>query len=41
MANMTIEEAKLHSGATGVLDRPGARLVYEVTGEGPAVVLIH
>ena len=41
MANMTIDEAKLRSGATGVLDRPGARLVYEVTGEGPAVVLIH
>jgi 3-oxoadipate enol-lactonase len=41
MADMTIDEAKLRSGATGVLDRPGARLVYEVTGEGPAVVLIH
>ena len=27
--------------ATAVLERPGARLVYEVTGEGPAVVLIH
>jgi 3-oxoadipate enol-lactonase len=26
---------------TAVLERPGARLVYEVTGEGPAVVLIH
>jgi 3-oxoadipate enol-lactonase len=26
---------------TAVLQRPGARLVYEVTGEGPAVVLIH
>ena len=24
-----------------VLERPGARLVYEVTGAGPAVVLIH
>ena len=29
MANMTIDEAKLRSGATGVLDRPGARLVHE------------
>ena len=26
---------------TGVLVRPGARLAYEVTGEGPAVVLVH
>ena len=26
---------------TAVLERPGARLVYEVTGQGPAVVLIH
>jgi pimeloyl-ACP methyl ester carboxylesterase len=26
---------------TAVLERPGVRLVYEVTGEGPAVVLIH
>ena len=25
----------------GVLVRPGARLAYEVTGEGPAVVLVH
>jgi 3-oxoadipate enol-lactonase len=25
----------------GVLVRPGARLAYEVTGDGPAVVLIH
>ena len=41
MADMTIDEAKLRSSITGVLDRPGARLVYEVTGEGPAVVLIH
>jgi 3-oxoadipate enol-lactonase len=24
-----------------VLERPGARLVYEVAGEGPAVVLVH
>jgi pimeloyl-ACP methyl ester carboxylesterase len=33
--------AKRLSDATAVMDRPGARLVYEVTGEGPAVVLIH
>ena len=25
----------------GVLVRPGARLAYEVTGEGPAVLLVH
>ena len=29
------------SGATGVLERPGASVVYEVTGDGPAVVLVH
>jgi 3-oxoadipate enol-lactonase len=38
---MTIDESTLLGGSTGVLERPGARLVYEVTGEGPAVVLIH
>ncbi len=27
--------------ATAVLERPGGRLVYEATGEGPAVVLVH
>lgn len=26
---------------TAVLARPGARLVYQVTGDGPAVVLVH
>jgi pimeloyl-ACP methyl ester carboxylesterase len=26
---------------TDVLPRPGARLAYDVTGEGPAVVLVH
>jgi hypothetical protein len=26
---------------TAVLARPGARLVYEVAGDGPAVVLVH
>ena len=29
------------NSVTAVLERPGARLVYEVTGDGPAVVLIH
>ena len=29
------------SHATAVLERPGARLVYEVAGTGPAVVLVH
>ena len=24
-----------------MLERPGARLAYEVTGDGPAVVLVH
>jgi pimeloyl-ACP methyl ester carboxylesterase len=28
-------------GTTAVLPLPGARLVYEVTGDGPAVVLVH
>jgi len=38
---MTTRQLKRAGGVTAVLDRPGARLVYEVTGEGPAVVLIH
>jgi len=39
---MTVGEAQvLASGAAEVLDLPGARLVYEVTGQGPAVVLVH
>ena len=29
------------SHGTAVLERPGAGLVYEVTGDGPAVVLVH
>ena len=29
------------SHTTAVLERPGARLVYEVAGTGPAVVLVH
>jgi len=36
---MTISDAR-RAGAA-VLERPGARLAYEVTGAGPAVVLIH
>lgn len=38
---MTIDESTLLGDITGVLERPGVRLVYEMTGEGPAVVLIH
>jgi 3-oxoadipate enol-lactonase len=38
-ADMTF--AQRSGDAIAVMDRPGARLVYEVTGEGPAVVLIH
>lgn len=38
---MITEHVKLPGGVTGVLERPGARLVYEVAGDGPAVVLIH
>jgi len=38
---MTTRQLKRAGGVTAVLDRPGARLVYEVTGDGPAVVLIH
>jgi pimeloyl-ACP methyl ester carboxylesterase len=38
---MITEHVKLPGGVTAVLERPGARLVYEVAGDGPAVVLIH
>ena len=38
---MTIDQARHAGGVTAVLERPGARLVYEVAGDGPAVVLIH
>jgi nitrilase len=41
MTDMITEHVKLPGGVTGVLERPGARLVYEVAGDGPAVVLIH
>jgi len=41
MTGMMTEHAKLPGGLTAVLERPGARLVYEVAGQGPAVVLIH
>ena len=29
------------TGSAGVLGLPGARLAYEVTGHGPAIVLVH
>jgi 3-oxoadipate enol-lactonase len=35
------ERTERTGGVTAVLERPGARLVYEVAGNGPAVVLIH
>src|SRR6478672_10688983 len=41
MTDMITEHVKLPGGVTAVLERPGARLVYEVAGDGPAVVLIH
>jgi 3-oxoadipate enol-lactonase len=41
MTAMTTEQVKRPGGVTAVLERPGARLVYEVAGNGPAVVLIH
>ena len=41
MTDMITDQEKLAGGVTAVLDRPGARLAYHVTGTGPAVVLIH
>src|SRR6201985_1209531 len=41
MTDMITEHVKLPGGVAAVLERPGARLVYEVAGDGPAVVLIH
>src|SRR6185312_14096995 len=41
MTDMITEHVKLPGGVTAVLERPGARLVYEVAGDGPAVILIH
>jgi len=41
MTGMITEHVKLPGGVTAVLERPGARLVYKVAGDGPAVVLIH
>lgn len=39
---MTVGEAQVPvSGTAAVLALPGARLVYEVTGEGPAVALVR
>ena len=40
MTDMITDHVKL-PGVTAVLERPGARLVYQVSGDGPAVVLIH
>ena len=36
---MSLHETALRT--TSTLTRPGARLAYEVTGDGPAVVLVH
>ena len=41
MTDMITDQEKLAGGVTAVLERPGARLVYQVAGDGPAVVLIH
>ncbi|MGH3176165.1 MAG: alpha/beta fold hydrolase [Streptosporangiaceae bacterium] len=41
MTDMITDHVKLPASVTAVLERPGARLVYEVSGDGPAVVLIH
>jgi pimeloyl-ACP methyl ester carboxylesterase len=41
MPDATFLTAGRSAAATAVLVRPGARLAYEVTGDGPAVVLIH
>jgi pimeloyl-ACP methyl ester carboxylesterase len=41
MTGMITDQVKLPDGVTAVLERPGARLAYEVAGDGPAVVLIH
>ncbi len=41
MTDMITDHVKLPGGVTAVLERPGARLVFEVSGDGPAVVLIH
>jgi pimeloyl-ACP methyl ester carboxylesterase len=38
---MTIDQTRQAGGVTAALERPGARLVYEVAGDGPAVILIH
>src|SRR5881398_1646615 len=41
MTAMTTEQGNRPGGVTAVLERPGARLVYEIAGDGLAVVLIH
>jgi pimeloyl-ACP methyl ester carboxylesterase len=35
---MITDHVKLPGAVTGVLERPGARLVYEVAGDGAAVL---
>jgi 3-oxoadipate enol-lactonase len=41
-AVMTVSEAQRPAGGTtAVLALPGARLAYQATGDGPAVVLVH
>src|SRR5262249_14759554 len=44
MTDMITDHVKRAGGVTAVLERPGARLAYEVAGDGPrdpAVVLVH
>ena len=36
-----VDDAKLTASTAGVLPLPGIRLAYQVTGDGPAVVLVH
>jgi len=36
-----MQKQQMPTRTTGVLVRPGARLAYEVSGDGPAVVLVH
>jgi 3-oxoadipate enol-lactonase len=38
---MAATQTRTTAGTTSVLAVPGARLAYQVTGDGPAVVLVH
>ena len=38
---MATTQTRITADATSVLAVPGARLAYQVTGDGPAVVLVH